>query len=209
MRQTGPERKSPRRRYNGTSVRAFVAIVPDPPALEFLRRCHARLLGQPWAREVRWVEEAGWHATLRFLGEISPDQAGRALAGLAEAAADLRTFDTVITGPRFFPSAARPRVVAAILEDEPELRRAFAACESVAAHVGVQPEGRDFHGHITYGRCLGGFPRNATPPAPVAAQAMAVRDLILYRSELTTRGAKYTPLGRFALGRPARPSHSG
>lgn len=189
-------------------MRAFIAIVPDPPALDFLRRCHALVLRMPWSREVRWVDEPGWHVTVRFLGEVSAAQADRARSHVAAGVPGVSAFDTALTEPRFFPSPNRPRIVASMVEDTPELQRLFRVCDAAAADIGCEPERRGFHGHITHGRCRDGFPRGAPMGIPGATARMRVRELVLFMSELTPRGAIHTALDRFALGQRGPPAHS-
>lgn len=180
-------------------MRAFLALTLDPPVLAFLREYMQPLGAYPWAHHVRWTSETTWHVTMRFLGEVTPTQAESLKLDLAQRAPALTAPVVRITPPVFFPSSARPRVVAAKVTTNAALQALHQACERAATSTGLPPERRDFRGHITLGRCKDDFPSPAPLDLPPAAIAMTAQALTLFRSDFKPHGSVYTELAAFAL----------
>ena len=99
----------------------------------------------------RWVRLEGAHATLKFIGEVSPAQA----ENIQEALGNIRAsapIDLRFQGLGFFPDARHPRVFWAGIEGGAALARLAAAIEDALAPLGIAREARDFHPHITLAR---------------------------------------------------------
>lgn len=185
-----------------TGVRAFVAL-PCPAAL---RAAVARKIGE-WKTldaDVAWADPAAAHVTLRFLGNADPAALERLTIFLAEVA---RGADPVVaragsTGA--FPGWRRARVFWLAVESGEAIERLAAAVESAARAAGFKPEERRFTPHLTLGRVRGrqgaeraaGAVREWRP----AVEAEQIPEMVLYRSDLGSRGARHKPLARFPLG---------
>jgi 2'-5' RNA ligase len=180
------------------AFRAFLAVELSEPA-----RATAAALARDLARGsegVRWARPEAYHVTLHFLGDVEPD----AIPGLARsvggAVAAVAPFRLRLGAPQLFPDARRPRVVALGLEPAgPLLALAEAVARGVAA-AGLPAEARPFRAHLTLGRIPGRGARVALPGSAPPAPETRVREVILFQSELLPRGARHTPLERFALG---------
>ncbi|OYT71692.1 MAG: RNA 2',3'-cyclic phosphodiesterase [Chloracidobacterium sp. CP2_5A] len=184
------------------SMRAFLALDPDPSARAALCRYRRRLLQAPWSRHVKWVAEASLHLTIRFLGEVDA-AALTALTARLEAAleqpAALGAVELSLTEPRFFPSARQPRAIACLVAAPPALLALAALAEAAARAAGLAARDRPFHGHVTLGRTRPAWPsgtRLGFPPEQTAWRADA---LTLYRSDLLPDGPRYAELRRFPL----------
>jgi 2'-5' RNA ligase len=146
---------------------------------------------------VRWVQAASLHATLKFLGDVSSEQAGEIAAALDSAVVSARPFEVGLGGVGAFPSLARPRVVWMGVENQPALELLANDVEKALQPFGFAAELRPFHPHITLGRAKQG----AKPAAFGALESLAgrvafeatvpVRSVDLMESELRPDGAVY------------------
>jgi 2'-5' RNA ligase len=186
-------------------LRAFLAIDPDPAA-----RRAAAVLAQQLAGElprVRWVRPEGYHVTLRFLGQVDPAALPPLVTAVRAAVARLAPFELRLGAVGFFPSPRRPRVVALALAPEAPLLALAARVEGAVRSLGFPAEGRPFHAHLTLGRPQGGGPRPPLEGGGAEALArFAVREVVLFRSELRPEGSRYTPLERLPLGGSVSPA---
>jgi 2'-5' RNA ligase len=156
----------------------------------------------------RPVRPEGWHLTLRFLGDTPAEVASRLRAGLL--AADLGpAFSLRLSGLGAFPSPSRARVLWLGVEDGPGADALAALAERVEAVVesaGLPADDRPFRGHLTLSRLVP--PEDVRPlvaEAGVAALAVAVEAVVLYRSHLGRGPARYEVAERFPLARPGGP----
>jgi 2'-5' RNA ligase len=184
-------------------VRAFVAILLDAATRAALGAEIGRL--QAAAPRVAWVDPAGLHVTLKFLGEVGDARTAEIGAALAGAAAGASPFELEIRGLGAFPTLARPRVVWAGAAAGRE------ACVDLAGRVeaalgplGFAPEARPFSPHVTLGRIR--EPRRDATLAALLARGVAtafgrvrIASLSLMKSELSPRGARYTEVAAVRL----------
>lgn len=190
-------------------VRAFVAVPVEEPVV---RR---RLIGArsllPELPGVRFTPEHQLHFTLKFLGEIGEERVEAAKRAAVAAAGGARAFRLAIEGLGAFPPRGPSRVLwAGCGAGAADLVRLAAAVESAFVAEGFDPEERPFSAHLTLARVkdpdAGRRLARALPDVPdepfgvVAASA-----LVLYRSELTPRGADHEAILRVALESPAAP----
>ena len=146
-----------------------------------------------WAREAqaltggRVSAEANIHLTLAFLGEADPQRALRAAASVEVRAHELpiekshywRENSIVWAGPRETPGelkALHERLAMALYREEVMLER------------------RPFAAHVTLIRKA----RAATLP-PLPAVEWPVREFVLVRSRVSSKGSTYEPVQRFTL----------
>lgn len=150
---------------------------------------------------MRWVRPEALHVTLRFLGEIDAPEAGPLARRASQEVAPLRPFALHLGPAELFPSARRPRVVALGLEPAAPLVELAAAVECAVVAEGFPAEERPFRAHLTLGRVRDRrFPTVAAFAVPAAE--LAVEEVVLFRSELSPAGSRYTPLERVRLGAP-------
>lgn len=128
-------------------MRAFVAVVPPPPALEPLVRAVAPLRTLP----ASWVAPERLHLTLVFLGEVAdPLPYG---AALASAVAGVEPFSLRIAGGGAFPRVARPQVLWAGVEGDVEaLARLARLARRTARAAGIDVERKPYVPHVTVAR---------------------------------------------------------
>lgn len=155
--------------------------------------------------EAKWVRPEGLHITLKFLGELAEQLAQETVAQLAELLVQAPLEVPVrLAGAGFFPDLRRPRV-AWLGGEAPGLERWARAAEEAAALCGVPEEPRGFSLHVTLARLSRPWPEGAVrrfleevgrwelPP-------FMAREIVLFESTLTPRGAIYTARARVAPG---------
>jgi 2'-5' RNA ligase len=183
-------------------VRAFVAIVLADEIRARLAVEVDRL--RAVAPEVAWVARDNLHITLKFLGGVDTARLGDVTAALVSAASGMSLFDVGLRGLGGFPSSTRPRVLWAGLDEGAVPTAALAGrVDGALASLGFPPETRVFSAHVTLGRV------RAPRANPRLAEALTrggvfgrqrVDRLVLMRSDLSPRGARYTELDGAPLG---------
>jgi 2'-5' RNA ligase len=181
--------------------RLFIAIELPPQVQSALHTAQAGL--KEYALPVRWVDPAGAHLTLKFLGATRPDQVPAITAALDEVARAHRQFELVTADLGCFPNLRAPRVIwmglAGALQ---ELTRLRDDIEQPIAPLGFPTEKRPFNPHLTLGRTSKDASRAAVAgigPAVLSVHApppvpWQIHDISLMRSELGPSGARYTCL---------------
>lgn len=187
-------------------MRLFVAVDLD----ETLRRAAARVartlrgrLERAESYGVSWVGPENLHLTLRFLGEVSEDLAHRVEQQLADPFS-IDPFEIELAGAGMFPPAGSARVIwLGITGGADDLRRLHDEVEARLQPFGFESEGRPYRVHLTIGRFRVPAPArvreiiSAAGPGPIGR--CAIRRVTLYRSQLSPKGAVYTPLVRTPL----------
>ncbi len=179
----------------------------DAARQEARRRAEAVRAALPPAR---WVDLAGAHLTLVFLGEVPEERVPALTERLAAAFAPHPPFRLGLAGGGTFPPGRAARVAWVGVEAGPELaavqRDVVAACaEAPGSDQFHEPESRPYHPHVTLARCREPWPR---PSAERFAAAFAgpvgepwtTAHGTLFRSQLSPKGARYTPVAELPLG---------
>ncbi len=189
------------RRPEAESQRLFIAVdIPSDAAVALERAV------EPWCGRlagVRWVPRQNWHVTLKFLGRTWPRLVPMVMEEARGAAGEVSPFTVRLGGMGVFPGPSLARVLCAgILDDEEGLRRLAGALDRRLA-AEFPPEKRGFSAHLTVGRL--NPPVNVREHAEdlaaveIGAPPFAVDRLVVYRSHLSPRGARYEPVEIFPL----------
>ena len=156
------------------------------------------------APAVAWVARDNVHLTLKFLGSVETARLDVVSRALLAAAAAVEPFEIGLRGLGGFPSPARPRVIWAGLDDGAAATAALAReVDGALAALGFPPEARAFSAHVTLGRVRA--PRANRGLTEMLARGgdlgrQRVDRLVLMRSQLSSRGARYTELVEAPLG---------
>jgi RNA 2',3'-cyclic 3'-phosphodiesterase len=155
------------------------------------------------APDVAWVKRDNAHLTLKFLGGVEAARLDAVATALAGAAGGCPPFHLTVRGLGAFPSATRPRVLwAGVEEGAGELAGLARRVDDVLVPLGFEREPRVFSAHVTLGRI------RAPRSNPRLVEALAgggvfgrqrVDCLALVRSQLSPRGARYTELATAPL----------
>ena len=180
-------------------IRAFFAVELGAAARQAAGLCIEGLRARARGR-LSWVRPEGLHVTLRFLGEILPEQVAPLVRSVGAQAATVPPFVLGLGKVHLFPSPRHPRVVALEVEPVPPLEALARAVERGVVAAGFAPETRPMRAHVTLARVRdGGVPSLDGEPVPSAAD-FEVREIVLFESRLGPGGSLYTALDRLPLG---------
>jgi RNA 2',3'-cyclic 3'-phosphodiesterase len=168
-----------------------------------------------FAPDARWVRPESLHITLKFIGEQKPEQVEAISERLRRV--EGRAVEIHLDGHGFFPTAKSPRVFWIGIQAGPELGELAANIDATVEELGIPREDRPFSPHLTLARggSASGSPKFRKGDRPnsrfavleqrLAAMGdldfgtMTAREFILYQSQLSPKGSKYTKLQRFPL----------
>lgn len=182
-------------------MRAFIAIELPPAVQEGLAALVERL--RESGARLTWVKADNMHLTLRFLGDVSSEALERLRGYLSDALADTHPFSLSVRGLGAFPNPRRPSVLWAGVECEgDELSRVQAAMEHAARAIGLAPETKAFHPHLTLARVKNPAEAAAVMPCweretGFEGGSFVANRAILFSSTLTPRGPVHRPIQEF------------
>jgi RNA 2',3'-cyclic 3'-phosphodiesterase len=205
-------------------MRIFIGIDLGP---EVRTRISRFLEGvESFAPDARWVRPESLHITLKFIGEQTPEQVEAISERLRRV--ESSAFEIRSAGYGFFPTAKAPRVFWIGIQAGPQLAELAESIDAAVAELGVPREDRPFSPHLTLARAGAGR-RSGSPKwrkgdgrnaifalleKRLAAMGeldfgtlnfgtMTAHEFILYQSQLSPGGSKYTKLQRFPMRPPA------
>ena len=169
-------------------MRTFIALEIPLPTRNAIGALMETL--RPKTAGLRYLAPETVHVTLRFLGEASEEQIACLSPKLAAAAAACPAADVRLAGVGTFPDHGPPRVLWLGLELPAAMLALQRECERAAVACGFAPEPRPFRSHLTLGRWRDRARRPDLPPVDLGI--VRLDTLVLYRSQLTPKGAIHT-----------------
>jgi len=174
--------------------RLFVAIRPPEPIRNALLDLMEGVAG------ARWQSEDQLHLTLRFVGEVDRHVASdvhAALGGIHH-----RRFEVAVSGLGMFDRRGVPETLWAGVTPTEPVHALHNKVDQAVARVGLAPERRAYHPHITLARLKRGCGpvhdflarSGGAASAPFTVEAFG-----LYESRLTPDGALYSEVERYRL----------
>lgn len=195
-----------RARPQAESLRLFVAVDMPEEAKGALEQAINR-----WRERLgvgRWVVRDNWHVTLKFLGRTWPRLLPVVEAAGREVASTVVPFQVRFSGLGVFPGPSRARVLWAGLDDPRGDLAGLAEGLDAALVEEFASEKRAFTPHLTVARFTPQIPMlehaEALAGTSINASSFSVDRLVLYRSHLSPRGARYEALEEFPLGSSSR-----
>jgi RNA 2',3'-cyclic 3'-phosphodiesterase len=174
--------------------RLFVAIRPPEQVRDLL------IDAMDDSPDFRWQDEEQLHLTLRFIGEVDRPVAN----DLADALSSLRArkFDLHVMGVGRFEQRSGGALWAGIEPREP-ITALASKVERICQEVGLEPERRAFHPHITLARWKGRRKREVQEflerKGGLSSEPFTASEFILFESRLSRHGAHYEEVASFAL----------
>lgn len=176
-------------------MRVFVAVFPPPEVQRTLVEAARSLPTDAF----RLTAPERVHLTLKFLGEVPPEDFPRLNSALERMDRPQAPFEAATSGFGVFPSARRARILwAGIGDGSEELESLARAVEAALAPEGFAPEDKPFVPHMTLGRAR----RQATFDPSAAALPdlrFPVRELHLVQSRHEGSGVAYSSLAEYRL----------
>jgi 2'-5' RNA ligase len=202
-------------------MRIFIGIDLDDEIRGKLARFLEGVSG--FAPDARWVRPESLHITLKFIGEQKQEQVEAITQRLRRVESD--PFKVQVSGYGFFPTAKSPRVFWIGIHAGLQLAQLAGDIDAAVAGLGVPREERKSSPHLTLARAGGrsgtrsrgssGDPKWRAGDGPnsifavlqkrLAAMGeldfgrMAAGKFILYQSQLSPAGSKYTKLEHFPM----------
>jgi 2'-5' RNA ligase len=187
-------------------MRAFIAIeIPEP------LKQSISLLQRELARETTgsgWVKPQNLHLTLKFLGDISPEQLSRVKMIAGAAAGAVPACKIKLDNIGVFPDMDKARIIWIGAERTPaELKFIAQEMENRLEGMGIKKEQRDFRAHITINRLRSPLRRPILEKTFTGIKKLLdgpgwefdCRETLLFESVLGPGGPHYTILERFSL----------
>lgn len=187
-------------------MRLFLAVELSESLRQQVERVQSLL--RPAAANVRWVDPAGAHFTVKFLGDVGRGDLPAVAQATAPAAAAVEPTSVRVAGLGTFPDndGRPPRVLWAGIHGQLDPVLALHAdLDERLAPRGFAREDRPYRPHVTLGRVKGR--RNVAALRQLVAThrdaelgSMRVHELVLLRSHPRADGAHYERLQTFPLG---------
>ena len=184
--------------------RIFCAIeIPSPTRQRVLQHITNLRASVPEAR-ASWSRESSIHLTLKFLGEIPKALVTNFGTAISRAVSEVAPFHIFIADAGAFPQRRDPRVLwIGVTDLTGQLSNLHSRLETECEREGFPRDTRSYHPHLTLARLRN--QRGAREIARVhedlgfASEEIAVANLLLIRSELSSSGSKYTTISKHAL----------
>jgi 2'-5' RNA ligase len=191
-----------------SAIRAFIAIELPTGLQDQLGQIIAGLQTRT-PRAVRWVAARNIHLTLKFFGNVSPDNLAQLTRVIQNEAQRVKAFELTVGGLGAFPNKIHPRVLWIGISAPPPLTEIQLGIDRETERLGYQNEERGFSAHLTIGRVSQhASPSEVKQIAELLAHstvgdlgAVQVTSLRLFRSDLQPGGAVYSPLFDARLGK--------
>lgn len=163
--------------------------------------------GKEFPLDLAWVKSDNIHLTMVFMGNIPEEKIQSIGEAAKKVCAGTEPFDVSPGGLGFFGSRRHPRVLwMGLHSDVRRMGRFREALQKSLKPFGIKPEKRPFKPHLTLGR----FKKGARPwphldnmiseYANLRGRTCALKELVLFKSDLTPEGAIYTKLDAWMLG---------
>jgi len=196
-------------------MRIFIGIDLDPEVRGRIQRFLEGVEG--FAPEARWMRPESLHITVKFIGEQPPERVEAITERLRRL--ESSAFEIRAGGYGFFPTAKAPRVFWIGIHAGQQLAELAGSIDIATAELGVPREDRPYSPHLTLARAVAGRSsgslkwRKANGPNATFAVlekrlaamgeidfgTMTANEFILYQSQLSPAGSKYTKLQRFSM----------
>jgi RNA 2',3'-cyclic 3'-phosphodiesterase len=149
----------------------------------------------PHLRGLRWLEPRQMHLTLAFLGNVEAEIQDALSEKLR--AISWKSFFLPLIGLGTFPSKGWPKIIwIGVGTGHPHLFQLHKRVQEALLAVGLEPDLRSFHPHVTLARCRDVSPQTIRPllksHAGFDAGMIHVESFCLNSSQLTPAGSVYT-----------------
>ena len=186
-------------------IRCFVAIEIPMTIQNQLAQIQTILRKQ--IQRASWVKPGNIHLTLKFLGDVNPDDIESIGQTTEQAAAHHSPFSLRMGGVGAFPSLARPRAIwSGVKVGEEQVSALAQDINQALSRCGFPPDDKKFNSHLTIARLkrrvdLRPFVNLYRQYDEIDDGAMTVHEISLIQSQLHPKGAVYTTLQSYALTR--------
>ena len=151
-----------------------------------------------------WSRVENIHLTLKFFGNVEVKRIEKISAAAERAVSQFSTFQIGVGETGVFPKPSRPQVLwIGISDPSGQLSALQAKFENECAAEGFEKENRAYRPHLTIARLR--KPEGARSLAdahlkmPFEMIQIDLTELVIFRSELSSKGSRYTPISRVSF----------
>jgi RNA 2',3'-cyclic 3'-phosphodiesterase len=187
--------------------RVFCAVELPSEVREKLQDHIERLRRQAPDTAASWSRVENIHLTLKFFGNVAVDQVAAISAAASQAVKEFSVFEIEVGGTGVFPRRSRPQVLwIGVNDPSGKLLSLQQQVENECAAAGFPKEDRAYRPHLTIARIRkpDGARRLAETHQTMQLNPLPlkVNELVIFRSELSSKGSKYTALSHHPLSNP-------
>lgn len=185
------------------TIRSFIAVELNEDIKNELKAVQDEL--KKIDLDVKWVEINNIHLTLKFLGNINPDELEKIKTGLKKISGIFKSFEISLSTLGIFPKVDFPRVIwVGLNKGKDELIKLSSYLEEELKKVGIASEERESIPHLTLGRVRSSKNKDKLKNYLSSSgfdfkNRQMIKEIILFQSRLSPKGASYTALGSFSL----------
>lgn len=185
-------------------IRTFLAIELPKSIRNRLKEVQREL--KESQADVRWVDPENIHLTLKFFGNIEEKEVESIVKSIERPVQRTPLFSLKIQGIGGFPDLKNPRVLWIGLEEKGNVLSSLQKkLEKALEKVGLKPEDRPFHPHLTLGRVKSNRAKALLMEKIEKYKGeffgeFLAEGVTLFKSDLTPKGPIYTPLAAVRLG---------
>lgn len=185
------------------TIRSFIAVELNEDIKNELKAVQDEL--KKIGLDVKWVEINNIHLTLKFLGNINSDDLEKFKGVIKNVPAIFKPFEISLSALGIFPKVDFPRVIwVGLNKGKDELIKLSSYLEEELKRVGIASEERESIPHLTLGRVRSSKNKDKLKNYLNSAvfdfrNRQMIKEIILFQSRLSPKGASYTALGSFSL----------
>lgn len=151
-----------------------------------------------------WTRVENIHLTLKFFGNVAVDRIPTISDAASRAVKEFSSFEIEVGKTGVFPKPSRPQVLwIGVSDPSGKLSRLQQALENEFAAEGFEKKDRAYRPHLTIARLR--KPDGARHLADAHLRMefepaeITIKDLIVFRSELSSKGSRYTAISKHEL----------
>ena len=148
-----------------------------------------------------WSRVENIHLTLKFFGNVEVKQIARISEAAERVVKQFSTFQIAVGETGVFPRASRPQVLwISVSDPSRQLTALQEKLENECAAEGFLKENRAYRPHLTIARLRKAEGARQLAEThlrmPFEPVEIEVKEIVVFRSELSPKGSKYTPVSR-------------
>jgi len=154
---------------------------------------------------VSWSRVENIHLTLKFFGNVELDRIPKISAAATRSTERFSKFQIDVGNTGVFPRPSRAQVLwIGVNDSSGQLSALHKQLDVACASAGFPKEDRAYHPHLTIARLRKPGRRLADAHLQMKFEPLVVEinELILFRSELSNKGSRYTPISHHLLPNP-------
>ena len=189
---------------DGTSWRMFCAFELPESLRARINQHSQRVRDAVPEAAASWGRAENIHLTVKFFGNVDQQRVAAISAAAASVVKEFSPIQIEVGKTGVFPRPSRPQVLWIGIDDPSyALANLHKQLENQFAREGFPKEDRAFRPHLTIARIRRPHDSDRLAAAHLGTEfssvAIELSELVLFRSELSSKGSKYTAISRHRL----------